>query len=124
MRLYSTKSAYIIDHKTKLGYVSSKIELLSEVLQAIMPVVQQVKKSKSSVGYFRSLAFRISLIAGTCYLVLCVLLTAISYQEQKNQVMEELMALESMFHSPLMLELDEIDKSKTELKKNPMAYTS
>ncbi len=57
-------------------------------------------------------------------MVLCVLLTTISYQEQKKQVLEELMGLESMFHSPLMLELDEIDKSKTELKKNPTAYTS
>ncbi|QHW32392.1 methyl-accepting chemotaxis protein [Paenibacillus rhizovicinus] len=82
----------------------------------------QLKQTRSSTSYFRSLAFRISFVAGTCYLIICVLLTTLSYQQQKDRVSDELVALESMFHSPLMLELADIETSKTELKKNEEAY--
>ncbi|SFJ22828.1 methyl-accepting chemotaxis protein [Paenibacillus sp. UNC496MF] len=87
-----------------------------------MSFSQPIKRGPSAVGYFRSLAFRISFIAGTCYLALCVVLTTVSYFQQKQHVMDELVALENMFHSPLMLELDEIGTAKTELKKNGEAY--
>ena len=87
-----------------------------------MSYSQQIKRGQTSVGYFRSLAFRISFIAGICYLALCVMLTAVSYSQQKQHVMDELVALESMFHSPLMLELDEIETSKTTLKNDDEAY--
>ncbi|REE55353.1 methyl-accepting chemotaxis protein [Paenibacillus taihuensis] len=76
------------------------------------------------VSYFRSLAFRISLLAGICCLVLCSVLTYVSYKQQTNQVYDELNAVEGMFHSPLMLQTDEIEFSKAESLKNPEAYKS
>lgn len=86
------------------------------------PDVQKPGRSLTSVSYFRSLGFRISFIAGTSLLIICVLLTTLSYQQQKKQLMNELVALEGMFHSPLMLEIDDIETSKVALKKDEEAY--
>ncbi|AZN43105.1 methyl-accepting chemotaxis protein [Paenibacillus albus] len=74
------------------------------------------------VPYFRSLAFRISLLAGICCLLLCFVLTYVSYRHLTSQVYDELNAVENMFHSPLMLQINEIEKSKVESKKNAEAY--
>ncbi|QHT63630.1 methyl-accepting chemotaxis protein [Paenibacillus lycopersici] len=82
------------------------------------------EQTRSSVSYFHSIAFRISSIAGTCFLIICILLTTLSYRQQKARVADELVALEGMFHSPLMLEIDAIETSKVELKKNWEAYKS
>ncbi|OCT16298.1 hypothetical protein A8709_02375 [Paenibacillus pectinilyticus] len=77
---------------------------------------------RASVGFFRTISFKISAWTATCYIVLCVLLTFISYQQHRQQMADNLSALEGIFHAPLMQKIDSIEKSKIELKKNNEAY--
>ncbi|TVY10747.1 methyl-accepting chemotaxis protein [Paenibacillus cremeus] len=80
------------------------------------------KTNNANVSYFRSIGFKIVSLGGTGYLLICVLLTMLSLHQQKAQMTEELLALEGMFHSPLVLQIANIEKSKAELKKDPEAY--
>lgn len=77
---------------------------------------------QASVRFYRSLSFKISAWTAACYILLCVLLTFVSYQQHQNQMYDNLKSLEGLFHVPLMQKLDSIEKSKTELKKNQEAY--
>lgn len=86
-----------------------------------MPQPQKPGKT-SSVSYFRSIAFKISALTATCYIILCVLLTYISYTQHQGQMTDELTAMEEIFHAPLVQKIDNIEKSKVELKKNQEAY--
>lgn len=77
---------------------------------------------QASVRFFRSLSFKISAWTAACYILLCVLLTFVSYQQHQKQLSDNLLALEGIFHAPLIQKIDSIEKSKTELKKNNEAY--
>lgn len=89
-----------------------------------MLIMSQAKSQgkQISVRFFRSLSFKISAWTAACYIVLCVLLTFVSYQQHRQQMSENLVALEEIFHAPLMQKIDYIEKSKEELKKNKEAY--
>ncbi|MDR6552460.1 methyl-accepting chemotaxis protein [Paenibacillus qinlingensis] len=77
---------------------------------------------QASVRFFRSLSFKISAWTAACYILLCVLLTFVSYQQHQRQMADNLTALEGVFHAPLLQKIDYIEKAKTELKKNKEAY--